>query len=81
MWIIPPATSGAPHGTADCGGSGRRPHREGTPPVGTRLSSMPTDRALAQMADQKVTVHAQAQAIKINVPQNENSQEAASRPF
>lgn len=54
MWIILPATSGAPNGTADCGKRGRWAHGEGTPPVGS-LTSISTDRASSQMADQKVT--------------------------
>lgn len=54
MWIILPATSGAPHGTADCSKRGRWARGEGTPPLGS-LTSIPTDRASLQMADRKVT--------------------------
>lgn len=47
VWIILQATSGAPHGTADCGKRGRWARGEGTPPVGS-LTSIPTDRASPQ---------------------------------
>lgn len=48
VWIILQATSGAPHGTADCGKRGRWARGGGgTPPVGS-LTSIPTDRASPQ---------------------------------
>lgn len=53
VWIILQATSGAPHGTADCSKRGGWACGEGTPPGGS-LTSTPTDRAAAQMADRKV---------------------------
>lgn len=54
VWIILPATSGAPHGIADCSKRGRWAHGEGAPPVGS-LTSIPTDGASLQMANWKVT--------------------------
>lgn len=53
VWIILQATSGAPHGTADCSKRGRWARGEGTPPEGS-LTSILTDRASLQMAAQKV---------------------------
>lgn len=49
VWIILQATSGAPHGTADCSKRDRWARGESTPPVGSLTSIVP-DRALLQMA-------------------------------
>ncbi len=53
VWIILPATSGAPHGTADCGKRGRWARGEGTSPVGS-LTSTPTDRRLCKWQTERL---------------------------